>query len=314
MAGLPTAPRIAPGDNGPGKLTLKASLLLNSSTTLDVQIGGITIGTQFDNIDVTGTVTLNNAILSPTIINNFASKVGNKYQIITNDLTDKVVGTFKNLAEGAFFVVNTVKFQITYKGGTGNDVVLTHVNTNSAFKNRSVTPVIDEGGIATLQGTIVEVDPRDSFTLTINWGDGQREIKQFPAGSNGKLVTLTHHYLEGRAQPYDIALDWRDQHGGGKSDHLSMQVNSVAPTADISGPETVILGTSNRFQFDATDPSPRDQAALRQWTIDWGDGSTTSIRRTETLRLSHVFNDPGDYIIRATVRDDDGATSSIVIH
>ena len=192
--------------------------------------------------------------------------------------------------------------------------MLTHVNTNSAFSHRSVTPVIDEGGIATLQGTIVEVDPRDSFTLTINWGDGHDEVKYFPAGSGGRLVTLTHRYLQGRAQPYDIALDWRDQHGGGKSDHLSVQVNSVAPTTNISGPDTVITGASNRFQFRATDPSPLDQIRSMQWTIDWGDGTSAIKNRVGSFSLYHVFKDPGDYIIRATARDNDGAISPIVIH
>ena len=51
-----------------------------------------------------------------------------------------------------------------------------------------------------------------------------------------------------------------------------------------------------------------------QWTIDWGDGTSTSTSRTGTLQLSHIFKDPGDYIIRATARDNDGATSAIVIH
>ena len=313
-SGTVAGSHINPVANGLGKLLLKGKLALNSTTTYDVQIGGVNFGIQFDNIDVTGTVTLNGATLSPTIVNNFASTVGNKYQILTNDKTDAIVGTFVGLVEGASRTVNGAKFQITYKGGTGNDVVLTHVNTNSAFSHRSVTPVIDEGGIATLQGTIVEADPHDRFTLTINWGDGHREIKQFPAGSGGQLVTLTHRYLEGSAQPYDIALDWRDQHGGGKSDHLSVQVNSVAPSADISGPDTVVPGTQNRFQFQATDSTPIDQFGAMQWTIDWGDGSSISTSRRGNFSLSHVFKEPGDYIIRATARDNDGATSPIVIH
>ena len=103
-------------------------------------------------------------------------------------------------------------------------------------------------------------------------------------------------------------------YGCGKSDHLSVQVNSVAPSADISGPDTVVPGTQNRFQFQATDSTPIDQFGAMQWTIDWGDGSSAIKNRVGSFSLSHVFKEPGDYIIRATARDNDGATSPIVIH
>ena len=305
---------IAPGDNGPGKLTLKANLFLNFNATFDAQINGTTIGTLLDNIDVTGTVTLNNATLSPTLVTGFASKVGNKYQIITNDGSDKIGGTFNDLAEGAFLTINGAKFQISYKGGTGNDVVLTHVNSNAAFRERSVTSTIGENGVVTLQGTIVEVDPKDRFKLTINWGDGRQEVRQFPAGSNGQLVTLTHQYRNGRATPYDISLDWRDQHGGGNRDHLSVLVNNVAPTATVSGPDTFTAGQRQRFTFHATDPSPGDQASLMQWTIDWGDGTTETLSRASQFTRSHRYTQPGDYLIRATTTDRDGLVSAITTH
>jgi len=53
------------------------------------------------------------------------SVVGDKFTIIQNDGSDAVVGTFAGLAEGATITQGGVTFTISYKGGTGHDVVLT---------------------------------------------------------------------------------------------------------------------------------------------------------------------------------------------
>src|ERR1051326_3225033 len=48
-----------------------------------------------------------------------------RFPIIDNDGTDPVVGTFAGLPEGATFKAGSYTYWITYKGGDGNDVVLT---------------------------------------------------------------------------------------------------------------------------------------------------------------------------------------------
>jgi hypothetical protein len=53
-----------------------------------------------------------------------AAAIGDSYVIISNHGNSPVVGTFNNLAEGAKFVINGMRFQITYKGGAGHDVVI----------------------------------------------------------------------------------------------------------------------------------------------------------------------------------------------
>jgi|GEM_PF-3711516 len=81
-------------------------------------------------VNVSGTVNLGNATLKATL--GFNSVVGNEFTIVANDGVDVVSGTFKGLGEGATFPVGTALMQITYKGGTGNDVVLTHIGSVSA--------------------------------------------------------------------------------------------------------------------------------------------------------------------------------------
>lgn len=58
-----------------------------------------------------------------------AFPTGHTYLLIANDGTDAVVGTFAGLPEGSVITSNGQRFQISYVGGTGNDVVLTALAT-----------------------------------------------------------------------------------------------------------------------------------------------------------------------------------------
>ena len=94
-----------------------------------VKIGGTTAGADgHDQLNVTGTVTLNNARLAPIPWNNFQSAIGDSFVILRNDGTDLINGTFLNAFENSVFggALNTA-FRITYRGGDGNDIVITRV-------------------------------------------------------------------------------------------------------------------------------------------------------------------------------------------
>ena len=47
--------------------------------------------------------------------------------IVDDDFAGPQTGTFTGLPEGAIFTADGTEFQITYKGGDGNDVVITAV-------------------------------------------------------------------------------------------------------------------------------------------------------------------------------------------
>jgi len=112
---------VAPG-HSPGCLNT-GNLLAGG--TYQAEIGGKTACTEYDQIKVTGTVDVTGGTLDVSIVNGFKPVVGQKYTIISNDGSDAVSGTFTGLAEGATITVGTTKFSISYKGGDGNDVVLT---------------------------------------------------------------------------------------------------------------------------------------------------------------------------------------------
>lgn len=113
-AGGTLSPGLSPGLLNTGNLAVAGVLL--------EEIEGTTLGTQYDSINVTGTVDLTAGTL--VLAGAYVPAVGNTFTIITNDGVDAVTGTFAGLPEGATVVFNGATLQISYIGGTGNDVVL----------------------------------------------------------------------------------------------------------------------------------------------------------------------------------------------
>lgn len=304
------------GNTGPGKLTIAGNLNLDAASSASFQLNGLAAATGFDQVRVNGTVTLGNSALAASL--GFSSAVNDKFIIIDNDgSTDALVGTFAGLAEGATLTLNGQLFQITYKGGDGNDVVLTHINTPPAFQDRSVTPQVLEGGVVTLTGTITEPDTLDTFTLEVNWGDGT-PVETFTFGPDApRTVQVFHRYLDDHrtgADVFPISLLWHDEHGGSNTGELSTTVKNVAPRASAL---TVKTTTPTQRQVTVhgtiTDPGVNDVVRLK---VRWGDGTT----KTYTFRprqgqvrfnLAHHYRKAGTYKVTLSLTDDDGGVSTL---
>lgn len=118
-------PGASPGCLATGDLTL------DNGATFIVEIDGTTVCSEYDQTQVSGSVTLTDPTLS--IDATITPAVGDVFIIIDNDQNDAVSGTFSGLPEGATVVIDGVTFTISYVGGDGNDIAL------------SVTSV-DDGG------------------------------------------------------------------------------------------------------------------------------------------------------------------------
>lgn len=114
--------RLAPGE-AVGRLTC-SDFGFTGDAVFEVQLNGTSAGVNHDQLRVLGqVVNLSNARLIATL--GYTPAAGDSFVIIDNDGTDAVTGTFKNLPEGASFLVGNRRMTITYRGGTGNDVVIT---------------------------------------------------------------------------------------------------------------------------------------------------------------------------------------------
>jgi autotransporter-associated beta strand protein len=101
------------------------NLALDSNSTFAALLNGTSPGTGYDQINVSGTVSLNNSTLNLSVGAGFTPAIGSTFTLINNDGADPVTGAFQGLAEGATFIVAGMTFQISYVGGTGNDVTVT---------------------------------------------------------------------------------------------------------------------------------------------------------------------------------------------
>jgi autotransporter-associated beta strand protein len=114
---------VSPGPSGlPGILRAAGNTTLSNSAALVIGINGTNAGLDYDQLRVSGNVTLGNAALQ--LSQNFTPAIGATFTIIRNDGASPVSGTFAGLPPGGF-VTNCAVFQISYTGGDGNDVVLT---------------------------------------------------------------------------------------------------------------------------------------------------------------------------------------------
>jgi fibronectin-binding autotransporter adhesin len=129
---------VAPG-HSPGKLTATQTLTIAGS--YQAQIKDATAG-DYDQIQVSDpSRTTGNDVniatgakLDTSLYTGWSIKQGDQFMIIKNlqPSTQKVIGTFTGLAEGAQFTVSGITFSISYVGGDGNDVVLTALTTGKA--------------------------------------------------------------------------------------------------------------------------------------------------------------------------------------
>ncbi len=76
-------------------------------------------------VNVTAGTLVTNFLLDPESV--FEPTVGKGYILVSNDGSDKIVGTYRGLPEGSTFNAKSYEFKITYRGGTGNDIVITRV-------------------------------------------------------------------------------------------------------------------------------------------------------------------------------------------
>ncbi len=112
-----------------GILNINNNLTFTANGNYVCKIAGANAGTDYDQLNVTGTVSLGNARLFLLPFNDFRPALGDTFVILKNDGTDAINGTFLNAPEGAVLAgaLNTA-FKITYRGGDGNDVAVTRVN------------------------------------------------------------------------------------------------------------------------------------------------------------------------------------------
>jgi hypothetical protein len=183
-------------------------------------------------------------------------------------------------------------------------------------------PVPDAGGPYTVaEGSSLTLDATgttdaDHDPLTYSWdvnGDGTF------GDATGVAPTLTWAQLtalginDGPAT-FHVKVRVSDGHPGGTvtSSAVTLTITNVAPTGSISGPSDVTRGVARSWTFGATDPSSIDQAAGFTFSIDWGDGTSSTVSGGSPQSPLHTYAHVGVFTVAMTATDKDGGTSAAV--
>ena len=117
---------IAPGASA-GTLDT-GDLLFGANADLQMEIGGILPGTGYDQLRVTGTLTIGGE-LQASLINGYVPLENDTFFLMLNDGIDPIVGAFAGLSEGGALTFGGIPWTITYQangdfGAIGNDIAL----------------------------------------------------------------------------------------------------------------------------------------------------------------------------------------------
>ncbi len=139
--------------------------------TFQVQLNGPIPGTQYDQMNVGGTVTLSGAL---NIIAAPGLTAGTSFTILNKTSAGAISGTFAGKPEGSVFAAGGYSWIISYIGGTGNDVVLTIASAQQAWR-------FTYFGITTGTGNAADsADPNK---------DGENNLLEFATGQNPNEAT-----------------------------------------------------------------------------------------------------------------------------
>ena len=191
------------------------------------------------------------------------------------------------------------------RGGQGSDDM--KVTVSSSLPNQA--PVANAGGPYTADYTVTfngsGSDPDSDYPLTYRW--------TFHDGSTSDLPSPTKSYAADGG--YSATLVVTDAEGlpSAPAD-VRITIANQAPVVNAGTDRTVEAGASLAMSATFTDPGGTADGPWN-WFITWGDGASTpdegsTSTLTSPITSTHTYSSPGQYTVRVTVTDKDGATSA----
>ena len=151
-----------------------------------------------------------------------------------------------------------------------------------------------EGSVIALDGSASSDPDGDELTYAWDFGDGSVATEGSP----------THTYLDDGL--FQVTLTVTDSKGLSSAVATSATIENVAPTVDPFAGATILRGETYTSAGVFTDPGTDTWTA----SVDYGDGSGLQPLSLveKAFVLSHAYEAPGTYVVRATVSDDDGGS------
>jgi len=171
----------------------------------------------------------------------------------------------------------------------------------------------------------------ETFTYTINWGDGSADESGTatidalggPGTPTAGSFGGSHIYADNGI--YTVTVTVFDDDGGSHQLTFTITVNNVAPTVNTnpsSGDEGTVINVG--FTDPGYDNPDIGSTETFTYSIDWGDGSAVENGTIGTVTpggpgvltsgaTGHVYADNGVFFVTVTIFDDDGGASTSVV-
>ncbi|MDP3064863.1 MAG: PKD domain-containing protein, partial [Chloroflexota bacterium] len=175
---------------------------------------------------------------------------------------------------GAYTINLTVSDTHKVQGAASKTVT---VNNVAPVLTHSAAASINENGILAVSGAITDPGIRDSFTLTVTWGEGGNEVYVYPAGTTS--YSISHLYLDDNptnmaSDIYPISLTLKDKDNATDVKSRTVTVNNVAPTVFAGNNRTVDEGSPTVLGIDLFGKNlianPNAEAGADGWTASGG--------------------------------------------
>ena len=221
-----------------------------------------------DELVVTGSVDVTGATLAPILTN--TPLIGNRFTIIENDGSDPVIGTFNGRPEGAIFPVGGTTFQITYKGGDGNDVVVTVLTALPGNTPPTISNILDQASTGAAVGplpfTIADAETPVGNLQTTAASSNQIVVPD--SGiiiiGNGASRTITLTPAAGQAGTTTITVTVTDGNGATASDTFVVTISPPPPPPPAVSASPILVGGATNGSvgvFNPTNPSTATYSA-----------------------------------------------------
>lgn len=267
---------VAGGMVWPGSGNFPAVLSVFTNTTFNagtfrVDIDGLGAGTGYGQLQTDG-LSLNPVSTLLDLDVSTTPSTGDVYRIVDNTSGTPVQGTFLGLPEASTFVEHGFVWQISYKGGTGNDVTLTVLRVASADLQLQLSALpspVATGGTLTYTIVVTNNGPDTASSPTVSLGT--------PVGTSYLTATKPANWTCANPSP--------------------------SPTVSCTGPklpagEFVTITLS--FKVNATSGSISATAGVSSATNDPASGNNSAILSTS---LGAADNRPFKRVVVGLARD-----------
>jgi hypothetical protein len=216
-------------------------------------------------------------------------------------------------------------------GGTTINVI---ANPSEAVAVANVAPTValapvgfvNEGGTATVAGTITDPGTLDPHMVTISWGDGSPNMVLSLAAGVTTFSGVNHQYLDDGPSPgngtasdnYAISVRVTDDDGGTGSSSTTITVQNVAPASVVLSGASINENGVATVAGSFADPGTQDRHTV---VVNWGPGETPTtlalLFGARDFILVHQYLDDNPsgtatdaYPVSVSVLDDDGGVGT----